>query len=488
MTIPILLSKLPEPELEFGGRDVDADPKSGLTRSGPFSLQYGGGHPSQTRIGIVGPPSMIAKATSWFERCRGTVLSGGTNRRRFPDFPGFASVFHSSLELADRWKYEISDLRLARALGLTKNARFDSIVDLYLEGIRALTTREMGPALVICGIPEEVLRTTATLQQAGPQRLSLTPRGRREQLPLPFDFGESGDAEHLAFRTLRRAIKGKVMLLRDRVPVQLATDHLFLDGPEKDDPATRAWSVGVGLFYKAGGIPWRLAYDSPHVCYVGISFHRLVTTTRTLMYSSIAQAFSSEIDGFVLRGDRIPWTDGTEVHLSEDQAAHLARAVVSEYRERAGRTPTRVTIHKTSVYSDAEVAGFHRGFADIGTLELLSVRGSDLRLMPETKYPPPRGTALIVGEEKICLYTTGFYPDWGTYPGPHIPQPIEIQGGGADIRRVCEETLALTKMNWNAASVGGKFPITMQMAGVVGPIMAEVPEDVDPELSYRYYM
>ena len=46
----------------------------------------------------------------------------------------------------------------------------------------------------------------------------------------------------------------------------------------------------------------------------------------------------------------------------------------------------------------------------------------------------------------------------------------------------------MTKMNWNAASIGGRDPITLHMAREVGPIMAEVPEDEMPEMSYRYYM
>ena len=88
------------------------------------------------------------------------------------------------------------------------------------------------------------------------------------------------------------------------------------------------------------------------------------------------------------------------------------------------------------------------------------------------------------------LYTTGFYEPWGTYPGPHVPQPLEILSGAhsGDIRRVSEELLGLTKMNWNSASIGGRVPITLEMARTVGPIMAEVPEDEVPEVSYRYYM
>ena len=76
--------------------------------------------------------------------------------------------------------------------------------------------------------------------------------------------------------------------------------------------------------------------------------------------------------------------------------------------------------------------------------------------------------------------------------GPHIPSPYRVVIAGdrddTDARRVCEETLGLTKMNWNSAMIGGRNPITLEMASKVGPIMAEVPEEQEPEMSFRYYM
>jgi hypothetical protein len=120
------------------------------------------------------------------------------------------------------------------------------------------------------------------------------------------------------------------MTTAHRLPIQLANSHLFDDGPNKDDTATRAWSGSVGLFYKAGGIPWRLANTRSHVCFVGVSFHRLVTTRRQAMYASMAQAFSSDVEGFVLRGDRIPWLGYGDPHLTGVQAERLARRILEE--------------------------------------------------------------------------------------------------------------------------------------------------------------
>ena len=79
---------------------------------------------------------------------------------------------------------------------------------------------------------------------------------------------------------------------------------------------------------------------------------------------------------------------------------------------------------------------------------------------------------------------------WASYPGPHIPQPIEIRlQGTGDLDRVCTEVLALTKMNFNSALPFGWAPITTRMAGEIGPILAELaPNERAVAFSYRYFM
>ena len=42
------------------------------------------------------------------------------------------------------------------------------------------------------------------------------------------------------------------------------------------DKATTAWNFHTALYYKAGGVPWRLARQSARLttCYVGVSFFK----------------------------------------------------------------------------------------------------------------------------------------------------------------------------------------------------------------------
>ena len=99
---------------------------------------------------------------------------------------------------------------------------------------------------------------------------------------------------------------------------------------------------------------------------------------------------------------------------------------------------------------------------------------------------PNRGTVCQVGDERNFLFTTGYMPAWGEYPGPHIPAPLEI--GADEIVPRAQEILSLTKMNWNSADGIGRLPITLSFARRVGMIMTELDEDAEPNPSYRFYM
>ena len=297
------------------------------------------------------------------------------------------------------------------------------------------------------------------------------------------------DVDSLVYRDFRRSLKAEAMDYG--TPIQLAHNRLFRDREDGDDPATKAWDICSAVFYKAGGIPWRLSGIAPHVCFVGISFHHLRTEKKHVVYSSCAQAFSTDTEGFVLRGDSIDWDKdlGVSPHLNQEQAFRMGNAILAEYRNRTGRDPLRLVVHKRSKFDQQEKDGLTAAWNRVPRHEFLTLYPSDFRLLPQGDYPPRRGT-LITVEGTRHLYTTGFFEPWGSYPGPHIPAPVEVrfESETEDEERACQEILGLTKMNFNSASPFEWSPITTRMAREVGLIMAEVRDDKTPEMSYRYYM
>jgi hypothetical protein len=490
MPLKIDISELKVPMLEFGTDGDYSDPRIGLYRAGPYSLRFGVSHKTQVRLGIVAPSSMIPAAQAWLSRCQGRILPEKINPM-YIEFPGFENAFQSAL-VTDRSWIENIDQALDRAMEGHGIQRFDSTVHAYADAVGRLSKTHRID-LIMCCVPPEVIATCRTVSR------TLTPieRARIRSEKLREDTGQlllydiwkvDSDPEELLQRDFRRALKAIVM--QHRIPIQIATNTLFLDELANQDAATRAWNSMVAVFYKAGGLPWRLKLEGPETCFVGLSFHHLRTSRRHLMYSSVAQAFSAEVDGFALRGDTIDPPDsatGRRPHLSVEQASRLGKRLIEEYRERTGRNPVRIVLHKTTMFDDSERNGFLQAFNMIPVTQFVHVAPSDFRLVQRSAYPPKRGTLCQVNGASF-LFTTGFIPEWNTYPGMHVPAPIRIRTDrNVDVVRSSVELLGLMRMNWNTAFDTSGVPITLRFAREVGGIMTEL-LDKEPEPSYRFYM
>lgn len=493
MPIQIELTQLPIPHIEFGSPGKFPDPKTGLSQAGPFDLRFGAAHKTQIRVGLVGPIEIVKAGKDWLQRCCNQIPSQIKGSTQYMDYLGFEPIFQTSLIVDEQWIARIDNVNLQIALTKDPMNRFNEVLDLYIHGIEKLADNtETRPDIVMCCLPEDVVRTCWSISN------TLTSRQRRlinkrqverepEQLLL-FDIEET--EEDLLNRDFRRALKARAM--KFRMPIQIATDNLLTDLSTNQDPATRAWNMSVGLYYKAGGIPWRFKSDGPETCFVGISFHHLRTPQSHLVYSSLAQAFSTNGDGFALRGDSIPWDENQDrnVHLTADQAFNLADQVLKEYQERAGGNPQRVVLHKTSEFDKTEQEGFRRAFHDVPLIELIHINTNQtsFRLLKYGIYPPKRGLLCTINDVATYLFTTGYIPEWTTYPGPHIPAPIKLASDGEiDMHRVASDILGLARMNWNTASISSGVPVTLYFSRRVGGIMAEA-GDNQPLPSFRYYM
>ena len=207
------------------------------------------------------------------------------------------------------------------------------------------------------------------------------------------------------------------------------------------------------------------------------------------MYSSLAQAFSSEGEGFALKGESVPRSSDSRIpYLTAEQAHSLGRRVLVEYRDRTGKDPARLVLHKTTRFTPEERTGFLRTFGEIPIVEFVNLGPSDFRLVQRQAYPPKRGTLCRINEDATYLFTTGYIEEWQTYPGVHVPVPLRITTDqDTDLLRAATDVLSLARMNWNTAFDTTGAPITLRFAREVGGIMAEVGQR-EPSPSYRFYM
>ena len=482
--------ELRPPTLEFGdGRTLYADPRLGLAAAGPFSLRFGRAHKSQIRLGMVGPTALLKSASEWYQRCDQKILTGKPTCPMYLEFPGFERAFQAVVAVSTSWQVNI-DNELDEAFVALPDSRFERVLDAYSDAISRLA-RNYSLDVITCCLPHEVLTRywSATRKLSAAERRQLNTARKSEQKQLSFDaLWQTDDSpEELLQRDFRRALKARAMTAN--VPIQIATPYLLEDELASQDPATRAWNSSVALFYKAGGIPWRVRTDGPETCFVGISFHYLRTTKSDLMYSSLAQAFSSEGEGFALKGESVPRSsDSRTPYLRTDQAQVLGRRVLEEYRNRTGKVPARLVLHKTSRFMPDERTGFTQVFEQIPIVEFINLAPSDFRLVQRQAYPPKRGTLCRINDDATYLFTTGYIEEWKTYPGVHIPMPLQIVAEeSTNILRAASDVLALARMNWNTAFDTTGMPITLRFARQVGGIMAELGQR-EPSPSYRFYM
>jgi len=458
---------LEEPSLLFGAGREHVFTRTGLGLFGPRTLDQAGRHPSEIRVGFVGSGQSIDAARSWVESC----LDGVKNSTPWDEFPGFREDrgFFSRLVLDDNWVNTITQHELAEvAKPRLLRERFQIALQLVSDKLKLLSERDQPPAYVVLALPDTLLEHCRVVD---------------------YQDSELGQVH----RDFRRALKAEAM--KSRLPTQILLQRTTQARPDdaQVDPKWKcAWNFFTTLYFKAGGIPWSPTELSPGSCYVGVSFFRPLGSARSVLRSSVAQAFDEHGDGLVFRGQDFRWDEtqqGPSPHLDAARARNLLELVLKRYEDEMGQKPKRVVIHKTSRFWPEEREGFQAALEGVSAFDLLSVcPTSEARLLRAGQYPPLRGTHFQVGDTHF-LYTTGFIPALNAYPHGHVPSPLQVADhvGDSAIKALLQEVLVLTKMNWNSASFAGLMPMTLRFSRLVGDIMREVPDDREPLPGLKYY-
>ena len=498
-----------EPKLLFAGGETSVDPKAGLDEHGPVSSEVQAGR--IINVGIVATPEGVQQFLSFLEQCRIGINAGFNSRNKpldplnYPRFPGCGETqtFRAHFVSHRRDHHRtIHEEHFSRALrGATEEIKIKNVVQLILTELSALSALDPAPDVVVILLPRDVEHEVAHVGAAfAGRRLQLTPKEKflnrlekesartgQEALGLEFDDGE--DAASGGFYNIHHALKARAM--STNLPTQLMWESTL------NDPhlSQIAWNVLTALYYKAGQIPWRLLNMPDDTCFVGISFFKEKPFANADMQSSLAQVFGAG-EGLVLQGDRAlrDTTRGDgQPHLAERTAENLLRRALDLYTQQHKSPPRRVVIHKTSRYWEEEIRGILKALGNIPRHDLLAIDDkSDFRFMRTGKKPVLRGTAVFLEERRYLLFTNGYIPYLRSYPSKRIPRPLEITEhfGHSTAYVVCQELLALTKLNWNSCAFGSSKPITIRFSREVGKILAEVPRDQakSVQTKYRFFM
>lgn len=471
------VTHLDEPELQFSdGTHIDI--RAGISEFGTLDRSEVF-VPRPIRVGIIGSVESTEGVSQWLQTCVDGVASTETRLRDLrPDFPGMtATTFGTRLELSPTAVRTIPTRELTKAL-VAGDVR--PTVDLFASHASDVMDGGRIDVLVVAP-PAEVFALSDPKPSAD----------------LELDEGSEG-APTSYVASFHDVFKARGLELT--VPCQLIRPDTYggrstkptRRRPSLQDESTRAWNFHTALYYKAGGVPWRLVRNSTELTtlFVGVSFFR--SHDRESVLTSVAQVFDERGEGVVVQGatPQISKDDRSPHLASRDANALLADALAS-YRREHRTTPARLVVHKSSYFDHEEMAGL-KGASDesnVDLLELVSVRRSDIRLFREGTFPVLRGTAVALEEERGIVYLRGSVPQFRTYPGMYVPSSLEFTRsiGESSVFTIATELLRLSKLNFNNTQFDGGEPITVRAARRVGDILKHSEQGRSRHTRFRYF-
>jgi hypothetical protein len=502
---------LEEPMLLFGGSFPAADPKLGISLYGPYSAE------KTIKLGIVGDKETISQVCSIIEQLRQPIEGPTEHPMWTPSFPGVSPNSPFKCELLtspNGWQTIVDkDISPMESYYYVKQ-RISFAVGVFIKYIKNLLDMEGGRSLdvIICAPPKKMMDLCITAEESrlasrlkrkrpiGKKKIDHE-AGPSQTYLSDFIKGIQENQHQVAFRrtadNFHHFLKARAMMPDVAVPTQLIlpytlNTYTLPDQPPMQDPATFAWNLSVALLYKAGGRPWRPDKIPSGTCFVGISFYRERPVYGGQMGTSVAQVFTPEGEGLVLKGDRFSWPVGRSPNLRKDQAKRLLERVMKLYEQHVHVKPSRVVIHKSSKYTIEELGGFEEALEDVHQRDFLTVtnREKNIRFFRLGYNPIIRGTKIAFPDKTWLLYTKAYIPFLKVYPGPRVPLPLEIiqHIGDTSPEILSSEILMLSKLNVNSADFCSLFPITLEFSRKVGSILKELPPGRSPQSKYLFYM
>jgi hypothetical protein len=506
-----------EPLLQFRFDQALVYPRDGLYLFGPVDA---GEHPRQIKYGVIGTQASVARFERWAESVSQFIDVPGPRpgakaiEPHHVPFPGFSEAFHSTW--AAKPHRRIADIDQEDLLKrLSIGNRYESIkttVDVFFERLTdARRHDEDPPSFWYVVVPEfvhkrgrpqfvvppaERIKGKVTITEA--QALAL------ERAPSLFGDDEEQAQVYKYARDFRRQLKAR--LLDHEIVTQIVRETTL--APEDflkrynqpirrvEDPATIAWKLCTGSYYKSGGKPWQLANVRSGVCYVGLVYKQQPTASDPRWACCAAQMFLSDGEGVVFRGALGPWynPDTKQCHLDLAEAQKLAALVLEEYRSSHGSNPAELFIHARSGFELPEWEGFKEACSG-ATTNVVAVQiakgGDRMKLFRPGPYPTIRGTAFRLNDRQAYLWTSGYVPRLDTYLGPETPNPLHvaIRYGDADLNTVLSDVMALGKVNFNSCLFNDRSPVTIRFADAIGDILVSAPPpQKEPRLPFKFYI
>lgn len=463
---------LPEPKLAFHPdrqSDQDIHPLRGLLRFGPHSS---GLVPDPIRVATIAPAGESRHLYGFMKELNSVVKA--TERAEYlPEWPGFHSVFGLHMRGAGAGCHIELDTEFEAEFHASSTPHI-VLADRLIRKIQALEAHRDKFDVLFIYIPQR-----------------WTPGYTGSQ-------GEDFDLhDHLKAATAAR-----------RLPVQFVREDKALAYPHR---ASVMWRIGLALYAKAGGVPWKLAETDAETAYIGISYAvRPPDSGRSRFVTCCSQVFDAEGSGleFVAYDAHEVEVQRENPFLSRTEMFRVMTRSVDLYRRRhAGRSPRRVMVHKTTEFKQDEIDGCMEALHLCEAVDLVQIvedvgwRGIRIDLDKETKkgkpasFPVSRGTLIGLGSREALLWTHGDVrgiSDRGAYfqGARSTPRPLRLvrHAGHGSWDETALAILALTKMNWNNDALYDPLPVTIGYSKVLARVVKRMSGLGSAPYQFRYFM
>jgi len=484
---------LPEPQLSFHSqqKNWNEHPLRGLLEFGPLSSSLlFSPVPDTIRLATICPREMQGRVQVLVKELNGRQIPR-ERREYLPAFEGFSRVFRTRLALADSSHHIEMPAEIGDALERHKKPHLH-LAEVLKRCIQKISGQRLAWDVLLIALPEAW---------------------------RPFCFPDASEEFDLHDFL-------KEVCANSSIPLQIILgDHVF-------DYACRAsvtWRLGLALYCKAGGIPWKLAEVEPDTAYIGLSYalrsmnvrgtgapdgesvgERTHGRSQSRFVTCCSQVFDAEGTGLEFiaydASARDVTVEGDNPHLSRAQMLSVVSRSLDLYRrQHNGQAPRRVVIHKTTHFKPEEVDGCFDAWAREEDLDLVQVqqdvmwRGVHFERAPNGKpaiggYPCPRGIYLPLSGYDVLLWTQGDVPqESGRHyykEGKGIPHPLLLtrfagRGGWED---TCRTTLGLSKMNWNNDALYDPLPVTLSYASTLARVFKRIAVPSPHPYQFRFFM
>lgn len=497
------INYLQEPSLTFAHGQKALDPRDGLMLFGPFDSKKIKG---QASIGIIGPSDLRQKMIAYLKQIHDKVVPE-SDPKKHPYFPGLESAFGLYINFDNIPELEVSQRDIDDALKQTNsNIRVHNLVNLYVEKLLVYSKEQEIPvgvwlvvipeSVYIYGRPKSRIKITEDTISYKPSKDLLD----EHSLFLFDDLQEEAEQIRYAYQfevDFHNQLKAR--LLESTIVTQIIRESkISTEGfnkrqlkQENQIKTAKAWNIAAALYYKSGGLPWKMGEVRDGVCYLGLVYKK--TNENNNNACCAAQMFLDSGDGMVFRGNVGPWwnPETKEFHLQSKDAKEIINQSIQSYFDRFNTYPKEIFIHAKTYFDDNEWEGFEEAID--GKCKIIGVRIRDdhsFKLYRHNQYCIPRGMMFQYDVNKTYLWTKGFVPRLKTQIGLETPNPIDIQitRGQADIETVCKDILSLTKLNYNACIYGDGLPVTLKFADSIGEILTAGKNIKTGILPFKYYI